>query len=291
MALAGFVHVVLISTAVQLVLVPNRVYSYDPDSYSLVPRLGSLVPQISANPLAFIAVAGLMSLVTHATPGWVRRDTFLRALLLVVYTAELALTRTRSALVIGLLVLAVTAVARIRRTPVPALLLVTTGMVVALLLRGTEVMTYLLRGQTEQGISTLTGRTVIWQMALDSSERHRLFGLGYYSGHRLGIQGIAQTQSNIDNTWLESMVDVGVIGLIPLAVFCISGIVRLLRSHDIRGDVRVWATGVVSYGLLISFVNPTIQGIGPSGLLLAFPLLAAVRAQPWKSNRDASSAA
>ena len=108
---------------------------------------------------------------------------------------------------------------------------------------------------------------------------NKVFGLGYYTGHRLGIPGLSQTQSNIDNTWLETMVDVGLLGLVSLASFALSGFVRLVRTRELTGDWRLWAVGVTVYGLAISFVNPTIQAPGAAQVIIGF-LLVIVLPQP-----------
>jgi O-antigen ligase len=105
-------------------------------------------------------------------------------------------------------------------------------------------------------------------------DQNQTFGLGYYTGHRLGIPGLNAEQSNIDNTWLETLVDTGLIGCLPLALFAIGGFVRLVRVRGLRGDVRLWAVAVAAYTLLISFVNPTIQSPGAGQVVLLVLLLA-----------------
>jgi O-antigen ligase len=103
--------------------------------------------------------------------------------------------------------------------------------------------------------------------------------VGYYTGHRLGIEGLSETQSNIDNTWLETLVDVGLLGLVSLAVFAICGLVRLVRSRELAGDLKLWAVAVAAYGCAISFVNPTIQTPGAGQVVLGFLLMVALPAR------------
>jgi O-antigen ligase len=274
--LSGFVHLVLLAAVVQVVLFRHTVYAVGPDTIDNLPRLNILVPQVSANPLALVAVAGILSCVLGVGPRWLPFNPLVRNGLIVLYVYVIILTRTRSALLVGLIVILLALAARARRRPlstvaITAALVLAAVLVVPAVLP--EVHSFIQRGQTAQGIDTLSGRTVVWNHAWHVWQDNKVFGLGYYTGHRLGIEGLSETQSNIDNTWLETLVDVGLIGLIPLVLFATSGLVRLVRSRELTGDWKLWALGTVAYGLAISFVNPTIQTPGAGQVILAFLLM------------------
>lgn len=275
-ALAGFVHLVLLAGAFQLLFFHGAVYNVGADSLDNLARLNLVVPRVSANPLALLGVAGILSCVVGVGPRWLRFNVLVRNGLMVLYAYEIYLTRTRSALAFGLIVIAVSLVLRARRhllsTVVTlAVVVVAAGTLVPSILP--QLHSFLQRGQTVQGIDTLSGRTVIWDAALKVWHQNSVFGLGYYTGHRLGIPGLSQVQSNIDNTWLETLVDVGLVGLVPLVVFTLVGAVRLFRTHEMAGDRKLWAVGVTLYTVLVSFINPTIQQPGPGQVVLGFLLL------------------
>jgi O-antigen ligase len=278
-ALVGFVHVVLLAAALQLVLFHNTVYSVEPNTFDGLARLNIVVPSVSANPLALLGVAGVVSCVVGVAPRWLRFNVVVRNALLVLYGYEIYLTRTRTALAVGLLVVTIALALRVRRhllSTLGILAVVIAGAVTLLPAIVPQLHSFLQRGQTAQGLDTLSGRTVIWHAALTVWHQNSIFGLGYYTGHRLGIPGLSQVQSNIDNTWLETLVDVGIVGLVPLALFAIAGLARLFRTSGLSGDRKVWAVAVAVYVTVISFINPTIQQPGPGQVVLAFLLLVIV---------------
>jgi O-antigen ligase len=261
--LSGFVHLVLFAALVQVFLFRHTVYAVGADTIDNLPRLNILMPQVSANPLALVAVAGILSCVLGVAPRWLPFNPLLRNVLIVLYVYVIVLTRTRSALLVGLVVILLALAVRAKRRPLSTLtilagLVLATVFVIPAVLP--EVHSFVQRGQTAQGIDTLSGRTVVWDHAWQTWQQNRLFGLGYYTGHRLGIEGLSETQSNIDNTWLETMVDAGLVA-------------RLVRSRELQGDWKLWALGTAVYALAISFVNPTIQAPGAGQVILAFLLM------------------
>jgi O-antigen ligase len=169
-------------------------------------------------------------------------------------------------------------------------------LVILVVIGNTEISSYLYRQQSKSVFSTLTGRTNEWSEADTLWKTAPIFGLGYYSGHREGLveesllqpgQGVP---SNLDETWLETLVDVGVVGCVLLAGFALAGMTRLMRyRRRLPANVR-WCA--LALGILVfpitSFVNPTIQAnITPNFvvwgfLLLMFPskLRPAVRPRP-----------
>jgi O-antigen ligase len=265
-----------------------------PDTIDNLPRLNILIPQVSANPLALVAVAGILSCVLGVGPRRLPFNPVVRNGLIVVYAYLIILTRTRSALAVGVLVILLALLARARRRPLSTLVILA-GLVLATLLvlpsLLPELHAFAQRGQTSQGIDTLSGRTVVWDYAWNAWRENKVFGLGYYTGHRLGIPGLSETQSNIDNTWLETLVDVGLLGLVALATFALSGFIRLVRTRDLDGDWKLWAVGVAVYGLAISFVNPTIQAPGPAQVIIGFLLMMVVPARAATSTTRTSETA
>ncbi|WP_162244514.1 O-antigen ligase [Marmoricola sp. Leaf446] len=272
--LATACHGLLIATGIQWAFFPANVYVSE--EIGLAPRLGSSIPQVSANPLAFVAVAGLAGLLLRVGPRLITNSTLVTISLGGLYVAELIGTRTRSGIAVGILMVAVAFFSLANRR---AALVLNTVLAILITLvwlgprYSDSVRTYLTRGQDRQALSTLTGRTNIWGRAIDAWQDDKLLGLGYFYGHRASIPGLPPTQSNLDSTWIEALVDVGVVGAAALALFFASGFVRLLRG-DMERDAKLWSVLVGLYGLAISFVNPTIQAPGGAMVLLAFVLLA-----------------
>lgn len=277
-ALSGVCHVIGILVALEFVFLRSHTYiatsQYDPSR-----RLFGVVPTLSPNGLAFVLVAGLLSLLLGVGPRWVFRSRFLVVALAAVYVVELAATRTRSALAIGVMLVLIAVGALLFRRP--ALVVNST---VAFAAAGLWAWSpdnvqrldwFLRRGQDAQTLVSLTGRTDTWHVALIQWQQNRLMGDGYYAGHRLGLNGLSTNVSNIDSTWIESLVDVGILGTVPLAVALALGVCRVVAMR-VATNLKVWFSLVVLYGVVISFVNPTLQMPGINAVLLGFPLLASL---------------
>ena len=116
-AVVGWVHLVLIAGLVEILFFKSAVYTantLDISSDGLA-RLNLVVPSVSANPLAFLGVAGILSCAVGLAPLWLHFNGFVRTALMGVYVYEIYLTRTRSALVVGLIIVAVSIILRARR--------------------------------------------------------------------------------------------------------------------------------------------------------------------------------
>nr|WP_259376172.1 O-antigen ligase family protein [Rhodococcus koreensis] len=124
------------------------------------------------------------------------------------------------------------------------------------------VIDFVVRGQDAQGLTTLTGRTVVWERVLPLIRTDEWWGLGYYSGHRIGLpmrDSLFRNYSNLDNTWLESMVGVGIIGTAGLLVFVVFGLARSIRATKGMGPYRLLATLLVIGVAWLTLINPTVQ--------------------------------
>ena len=290
-ACVGLVHLVLLAGAVQIVLFKSTVYAVDENSIDGLARLNIVLPSISANPLAFVGVAGILSCAVGVAPRWLHFSVPVRYALMALYVYEIFLTRTRSALLVGLVIVAFTLILRARRHLLSSVATAVVFLAAALVMTPSlmpELHSFLQRGQTAQGIDTLSGRTVIWHMASQVWHQNQVFGLGYYSGHRLGIPGLQQDQSNIDNTWLETLVDVGLLGLVPLALFTLVGVWRLWRCKELEGDARLWALGTALFIVAISFINPTVQAPGMPQVVMTLLILATAPSRPVDREPEAA---
>lgn len=131
-----------------------------------------------------------------------------------------------------------------------------------------SIMEFVLRGQTAAQFSSLTGRTHIWEIAWERFLESPVWGWGYYAGHKdLDLANIfAGGFSTIDNTFLEILVDLGLVGL-GFAVWYILAIVRdLLVSAPSKEDASVetriaWAQcAVILVAILVrSLTGPTFH--------------------------------
>lgn len=270
--------VVIIAALVGFFAVHSRAYTAT-NQWNPTRRLHGVFPAVGPDLLGFLAA---VSIVAHLSSRLSRdgANATIRAsnaiLLADVVTLYLAHTRNALALlVVGLAALYWTHGGR--RTQLAARTVMATLLVaVSLLLVGGTITHYLSRGQQSSAVSSLTGRTDLWKLAYSDWQSHPATGLGFYAGHRgalLPAQTTADTSSNIDNLWLETLVDVGLAGFVPLMVAVLAGGRACLRrqSPDMRAlTVALWAMCLGS-----SFINPSLQF--PSYSLMVFGTILLLR--------------
>jgi O-antigen ligase len=267
--LSRVVHLLLGATLIGLLLAPSAAMS-EPFQYSLVRRLGGVFPRIDPNSLGFLCAVGIVLVIAGYGP-LTKSAKRLNSGVIVIDGALLLLSRSRTPLVLLAFGLAVWYAQR-RGGWTVLLASIAIAMVGFIVLAGAghSVVSYTLREQSTQNVTTLTGRTQEWAAALDAFERRPLEGFGFYSGHRLGLENLGVNQtSNLDSLWFESMVDVGIIGLVALSGLILTAGTRLFsrRSYALFGAGCVrWPLFLMS--LISSFLDPSLQR--PSYFLLVF---------------------
>jgi O-antigen ligase len=136
-----------------------------------------------------------------------------------------------------------------------------------------SMIDFLTRGQDAHGLLTLTGRTTIWERALDYWATGPVIGHGYYAGHRLGLaefDPLFASYSNIDSTWIETLVDEGVLGLLLLGAYFVTTTVRVFRLGAGRQERGVSIAAICLVDVM-AFFNPTVQF--PTSTLVLFAVL------------------
>jgi O-antigen ligase len=278
-ALASFVQVTLllalISAAISAVIAEE-----------LPARLTGVFPSVHPNIVGLLAVVGLISVVCGIGLGWVERSVPARVLLGFVFVSELLLARTRLALVVAVIAVGVALIrlAVQRRSAGLALLLAVAIAPVLLATQLTAVTDFLVRGQTEDQLSSLSGRVPLWDSAFQLWQIRPLQGFGYYTGHRVTLQPlfVGADQSNIDNMWVETLVNLGVIGAILLALVIAVGAVRTLGALRDPGVARerIFAHASLLALVAATFFNPSLQTTGFPAVMLGVLLLSSFRSRP-----------
>lgn len=272
-------HVILLATLAQFVISPSATYFStlsDP-----IPRLNSNFPAVSANILGVVIGLGLAGIILKCGPQWTRRQPA-NVLLFLTYVTMLLATRSRMITAVVLLIVLLLLWKVMQSTAWKAgvgwLTISGVGLVCWILAStenavGTTIRDFLLRGQESgTGLTTLTGRTVVWERAIPLWQEQPWIGYGYYSGHRLGLAAIDKlfvNYSNLDNTWVETLVDVGICGTVGLFAFATFGLARIARTKRWGRGGRPIAVLVALSIVLISFVNPTIQSNTPTLIFFA----------------------
>ncbi len=130
-----------------------------------------------------------------------------------------------------------------------------------------ELLAYVLRGQSPELFQTLTGRTRLWDLAVELGNQSPIIGHGYYTGVRLELSEIAQqvgVYSNVsttDNGLLRAYVELGLIGLALLCVAIAGVFVACLRLLAC-GEPASRLVGIEGAGVLVLVIARTMSGPG-----------------------------
>jgi O-antigen ligase len=126
---------------------------------------------------------------------------------------------------------------------------------------------YVLRGQDSQLVYSLSGRFDYWQVAWNLFWASPFLGHGFYTAHRIDLNALAGRfdLSTVDNTYLEVLLGIGIVGLFPLFMAIgvlsrrmIQTLKRPLRSRGLRyGQIEM--VGVLIIALTRSMTGPTFQ--------------------------------
>lgn len=233
---------------------------YSSDRYS---RWG-IIPRVNPNTLAqFGAILACVGFVEVLRPTSLRRWPGYFLSLLGLFCLLAAHSRTSMvSLVLGLIVVSYV-FKRGMLFPLYALIAGLVG-----LFSYESIMEFVLRGQSTEQFTSLTGRTHIWEIAWERFLESPIWGGGYYAGHKeLDLATIFSSGfSTIDNTYLEILVDLGVVGvafaawylLVILRDMVVSFPDRAVASNDFR---IAWAQcAVILVAILVrSLTGPTFQ--------------------------------
>jgi len=100
-----------------------------------------------------------------------------------------------------------------------------------------SVLTILARNQSQESLALLTGRLRFWEAAVESWIQHPFTGYGFGAGGRfVALASIGEgTRSNLHSGYLEALLGVGLLGLIPLTY----ALIRALRwsFHNLRSRI------------------------------------------------------
>ena len=107
--------------------------------------------------------------------------------------------------------------------------------------------------QKHRSLTTLSGRTFIWQYLLARFSDSPLFGFGFATGPRTLLLGHT-TVIDAHNVWIEALLSLGLVGLSLLLSACSWGFLRALRMSRQTTDpdarlLAVWLLLLLSQSL------------------------------------------
>jgi O-antigen ligase len=196
-------------------------------------QIQAVVPSISANSVGGIGAVLLIVAVTRLVCRRRHQGFYWLACLAALLTLIFAQSRTAAvAALLGILAVLLAA----RRFGLIAFLGVAGVAVAALTSAAAVVQQAFLRGQSPELFYSLTGRVAWWTAAWEIYREHLLLGLGGYAGGRFGVLAAlgATETSTLHNAWLEVLVGVGLIGLVPVLATYVGVWCNLLWPPDSR---------------------------------------------------------
>ena len=168
-------------------------------------------------------------------------------------------TRSRGALAAVATGLAVYAFQRARRSARVAALLgsgVAAPLAAAALLVGGAITTFVLRGQTIEQFTALTGRRRLWSFILDNPAGSELWGLGY-AGNRTVLLREFPWAGHAHNSWMDLLQTLGILGVGSMAGLTLALVLLGLR-HDVTVTLTFTAFAVVMSVTDDAFAQPAM---------------------------------
>lgn len=263
-------HVVALTAAVSsvvlgLILSPGKATAYGG-------RLSGAIWPMPPTQVAHYAAVLLGIAVVFWLTG--RLATRLMIVVAVVLAAVLLLTHTRTALLALALGLALAVAslflghARVRRVSLLTLGLGIGGALVFSPLLGS----WLLRGQSAEEVTRLTGRTVVWSevIGLRRGLRETLVGSGLSDGSFDGL--------SIDSSWVTTYLDQGLLGVaVHVLVLALLLVTAAFRP---RSPQRAVALFLIVYVLVASFTENALNS--PTTYVLDLTVAASLIAPPGR---------
>jgi O-antigen ligase len=128
---------------------------------------------------------------------------------------------------------------------------------------GTTVATYLRRGQDNDALGGLSGRTDFWSYAWEQLSHHPLTGLGAYAGGRFGVlEKIGRIDTgSLHSDWVEILVGTSFWGFLAMLAAVIGTGWFLLRGRSsprlnaLERDLTVECTAIMAMLTLHSMFN------------------------------------
>lgn len=263
---AFFLLVFSVCSLVGGVLFPDIAYGISESAGELdtgTRSMGGIIPRINANTLGQIAgtitCLGLIELV-----GKSEKKKLGALIIIAVGCVTLLFAHSRTSFLAFLLLFPVVLLAMKRFSVM--LFLFSLG--IASVPFGLSLFwEHLARGQTVDQFYSMSGRIYVWERAFEAFLANPWLGLGFYAGHKsLDLSGILSAHSTIDNTHLESLVNVGILGTVFLTLFALIivrdlGVVlrRLGKSENEDLKAILFILTMTGFILVRSLTGPTYQ--------------------------------
>lgn len=276
--------VLALSIALGPVISPAKAWA-NGSSFSTGRLEGVLIPTLPPGVGAIGALVAGLALVMwafHRLPWWVAIPLMLLGIGLIVGSR----TRTAAgALLIGVVIAALVA---LRSRGGRNLLLGLAVAAIPVLVMWQTVAAWLLRGQTAERFSSLSGRTLAWDYVLQADLAPQTMLLGHGLGNRKVLLTRGQGDVNvvpIDNSWLSLYWETGILGALVVLGAVVATAIAVLRART--PYVRAATAFLLAFVVVASFNESGLSDVSTVTLALLVAAMVAdldrwvVRRKAW----------
>ena len=255
-----FLVLATVNALVGIVLYPDAALAFGREGPSATAQsLGGIFPKVNANSLgqygAMLVVVAFVRafILREIRTGWI--------LLLCVCLASLLLAYSRTSII----ACAVTIFTLGLFNGSSRVALVVTVGCLGGVVYAPQLFEYMARGQDEYVFASLSGRTYMWATGYEAFLQRPFFGHGFYSGHKALDIDIGQELSSLDSTYIDALVDVGLLGSAFLFGF-VFRCLAIAKDGLLLGRVqdRAWNSiffGFISIMFIRSLTGPSFQAL------------------------------
>ncbi len=247
------------------------------DAWDEMGRLQSVIPMGSANAMAGVAAMVAILALSRLLPiEPLKRPAraFYIAVFLLGFSC-LLVAKTRNALA-GFVFAVCLLFFFSRRIRSAAIVAVTATILMAVSSFQGPVYDYLTRGQSEEAMTSLTGRMDWWTFAWEQFRHHPVTGLGAYAGGKFAVLSVIgwEEASSLHSDYIETIVGSGLGGLLPLLAALIGTwwfLARFVRDGSLTATERQFTyecIGVLGVITIHSFFNVEMTWQAPLPYLL-----------------------
>jgi O-antigen ligase len=241
----------LISVWLGVLLWPREAWQTEVGTLGV--QLFGVLPAVDANSVGeYGAILAIVSLSRLFLPSHGKSDHLWYGLICTFGLTALVLSQTRSAIA-GFLVGAILLLLLWKGRGLTMLVLSGAAGLIFLGGGGSLLWKFLLRGQSLELFGSLSGRLNWWEFGWKQILKSPWVGFGAYTGRFQVLAKLGEVDtSSVHNTFLEVVVGVGIVGLVPLLVVLLGAWWSLIRSLGNRAlgalekAVAVEALGVLA---------------------------------------------
>ncbi len=221
--------------------------------------LRGIMPTINPNGLGFISSLLSIASLSRLINSDKKKDRFLYLVSFSVSFITLILAQSRTSFIginLSIIVLLI-----LNKKFKALILLIFIILLIAAYVNPLPLITrYFLRGQTQEQAKEMSGRATWWRVAWKDFMKSPIYGYGFGAGVRYVVfehLDIPTTSSTMHNSWLEVLINVGIIGFIPIALAFIATWWILLRTcirrnSNLNPSLKVISNELTAFWTLMS---------------------------------------